>query len=229
MTPLIPVAAGVSATAGVLAWAAVHPACRLFGPTITRAPSADCIALTFDDGPNPAVTPRLLHLLARENAQATFFVIGRWVRTCPAIVGEICASGHGIGNHTDTHPNLTFLPPRAIVRELIACQDSIDRAAGRRSRLMRPPFGYRGPQLQTAVARSGISGVVTWTLLGRDWSVRGSRRLRDRLQRVRGGDVVVLHDGDHRRQGADRTAILEALAYWLPRWRDRGLRAVALE
>jgi peptidoglycan/xylan/chitin deacetylase (PgdA/CDA1 family) len=229
MTLWIPLAAGASATAGVLSWGAVHPAAHLFGPTITRAPSRDCIALTFDDGPNPAVTPRLLDLLARENAQATFFVIGRWVRAHPAIVGEIAARGHAVGNHTDTHPNLTFLPSRTIVRELMACQNSIDGATGRRPRLMRPPFGFRGPQLQAAVVQSGLSHVVTWTVKGRDWSAHGSRHLRDRLLRVRGGDVVMLHDGHHGGLGADRTATLDALAYWLPRWRDRGLRPVALE
>jgi len=229
MMAWIPLAGGVSAAAGLLSWGAVHPASPLFGPTITHAPSIDSIALTFDDGPNPAVTPRLLDLLEREHACATFFVIGRWVRACPAIVREIAARGHGVANHTDTHANLTFLPPKTIVRELTACQNAIDAAADRRPRLMRPPFGFRGPQLRTALDRSGLSEVVTWSAMGRDWSARGANRLRDRLHAVRGRDIVVLHDGDHRRLGVDRTATLEALAYWLPRWRDRGLRCVRLE
>jgi peptidoglycan-N-acetylglucosamine deacetylase len=229
MTLWIPVAAGVSAASGVLSWAAVHPASQLFGPTITRAPSADAVALTFDDGPNPAITPRLLDLLERENTRATFFVIGRWVRACPALVGEIAARGHAVANHTDTHPNLTFLPPRTIVAELTRCQDAIAHATGRYPRSMRPPFGFRGPQLRTAIARTGLSHVVTWTVMGRDWSPRGSRQLKDRLRRVRGGDIVVLHDGHHARFGAERTATLDALTYWLPRWRDSGLRTVLLE
>jgi peptidoglycan/xylan/chitin deacetylase (PgdA/CDA1 family) len=227
MTPWIPVAAG--AAAGLVSWGAVHPASPLFGPTITRAPSIDSIALTFDDGPNPAITPRLLDLLARENAQATFFVIGRWVRACPGIVRDIAAGGHALANHTDTHANLTFLAPRAIVRELTACQEAIAAAAAHRPRLMRPPFGFRGPQLKTSLAPSGLSAVVTWSVLGRDWTERGAGRLVDRLRRVRAGDIVVLHDGYHGRLGVDRTATLHALEYWLPRWRDRGLRTVKLE
>jgi peptidoglycan/xylan/chitin deacetylase (PgdA/CDA1 family) len=229
MTGWIPIAASVSGAAGLLSWGAVHPASHLFGPTITRIPSLDRIALTFDDGPNPAVTPRLLDLLERENAKATFFVIGRWVRACPGIVAEIAARGHGLANHTDTHANLTFLPPRTIARELMACQNAIDGAAGRRPRLMRPPFGFRGPQLRPALVRSGLSDVVTWSMMGRDWSARGTRDLRHALHRVRAGDIVVLHDGYHGRLNVDRTPTLDALAYWLPRWRDRGLRSVTLD
>ena len=229
MTPWIPIAAGVSATAGLLSWGAVHPASPLFGPTITHAPSIDSIALTFDDGPNPVVTPRLLEILEREHAHATFFVIGRWVRACPAIVGEIAARGHGVANHTETHANLTFLPPRMIVRELVECQNAIHSAAGRRPRLMRPPFGFRGPQLRPALVRSGLSDVVTWSVMGRDWSARGTRDLHHALHRVRAGDIVVLHDGYHGRLNVDRTPTLDALAYWLPRWRDRGLRSVTLD
>jgi peptidoglycan-N-acetylglucosamine deacetylase len=229
MTAWFPIAAGVSGAAGLLSWGAVHPASHLFGPTITRTKATDCIALTFDDGPNPAVTPRLLDLLEREHARATFFVIGRWVRACPGIVGEIAARGHGLANHTDTHANLTFLSTRRIARELLACQDAIDGAAGRRPQLMRPPFGYRGPQLRTALARSGLSYVVTWSVMGRDWTARGTRDLRNVLHRVTGGDIVVLHDGYHGSLGVDRTRTLDALAYWLPRWRDRGLRCVTLD
>jgi peptidoglycan-N-acetylglucosamine deacetylase len=229
MMAWIPIAASVSAAAGLLSWGAVHPASHLFGPTITRTPSTDCIALTFDDGPNPAITPRLLDLLEREGVQATFFVIGRWVRACPRIVAEIAARGHGLGNHTDTHANLTFLPPQTIARELMACQDAIDAAAGRRPRLMRPPFGYRGPQLRAALVRSGLSHVVTWSVMGRDWTARGTRDLQNALHRVTGGDIVLLHDGYHGSLCVDRTPTLDALAYWLPRWRDRGLRCVTLD
>jgi peptidoglycan/xylan/chitin deacetylase (PgdA/CDA1 family) len=229
MTAWPPIAAAVAGAAGLISWGAVHPASRLFGPTITHTASVDGIALTFDDGPNPAITPGLLDLLEREGAQATFFVIGRWVRACPHIVAEIAARGHGLANHTDTHANLTFLPPRAIARELTACQNAIELAAGRRPRSMRPPFGFRGPQLRAAMVQSGLSHVVTWSVMGRDWSARGMRDLRQTLQRVRGGDIVVLHDGYHGRLGVDRTATLDALAYWLPRWRDTGLRCVKLD
>jgi peptidoglycan/xylan/chitin deacetylase (PgdA/CDA1 family) len=218
-----PVTAG-----GVLAWGAYHPASSLFGRTLRHAPSGQTIALTFDDGPNPAVTPHLLDILDRHGARVTFFVIGRWVRAYPAIVREAVARGHAIGNHTETHPNLIFAPKRRIVAELVQCQEAIEEAAGVRPSLMRPPWGARGPQLQAALGESGLSQVVMWSLLARDWYPRGKRRLRTRLERAIGGDIVVFHDGFHGMLGADRQDTLRALKYWLPRWTDAGLTCVPL-
>jgi peptidoglycan-N-acetylglucosamine deacetylase len=218
--------AGAPFAGAVIAWGAYHPASTLFGPTIRRATGRDAIALTFDDGPNPAATPRLLDLLDSHGVRATFFLIGRWCRACPAIARDIAARGHAIGNHTDTHPNLVLLPRRRIVAELSDCQAAIRDTSGADPRLMRPPFGARGPQLQAAVRDAGLSAVVMWTLLGRDWSRRGQDRLRTRLGRVRCGDILVLHDGFHGALGADRSDTVRALEEWLPRWKDAGLRFV---
>ena len=223
-----PILTGLSAAAGGLAWGAAHPASSLFGPVVRRLPPGTAIGLTFDDGPNPAITPSLLELLDRHNAKATFFLIGRFARACPGIVTDIASRGFAIGNHTESHPDLTFLPTHRVVRELVECQQSIAHITGTPPTLMRPPYGRRGPQLRTALHRSGLKHVVTWTLLGRDWSPRGKERLIRRLARVRGGDVVVLHDGSHRGLNADRADTLRALEYWLPRWRDAGLQMVSL-
>src|SRR5204863_86384 len=83
---------------------------------------------TFDDGPNPAVTPLLLDTLERHRVRATFFLIGRWVRACNSIAADIAAHGHTIGNHTDSHPNTIWLPTRHIVEELRRCQDAVAKA-----------------------------------------------------------------------------------------------------
>ena len=220
---------GVTVAAGVGAWGACHPSSQIFGRTVTRIPPSSSLALTFDDGPNPAATPQLLDLLDRHQARATFFLVGRWVRACQEIVREIAARGHTIGNHTDTHPNLVWLSTRSIVAELVRCQQSIEQAAAEQPTLMRPPFGFRGPHLQAAVARSRLETVVMWSVMGRDWSPRGKRRLVKRLARVGRGDILVLHDGSHRALGADRTETLRALEHWLPRWRDAGLNCVSLK
>src|SRR5262245_35426648 len=101
-------AALMSVAAGLCAWGAHHPASELFGRTERRIARERAIALTFDDGPNPAATPQLLDLLDRHEARATFFLIGRHVRACPSLTAEIAARGHTIGNHTETHPNLLW-------------------------------------------------------------------------------------------------------------------------
>src|ERR1700722_7582780 len=92
-------AAGAASAAGVFAWSAVAPSAQVFGPTIRRTTDASAIALTFDNGPNPSVTPKVLDLLERHHVRATFFVIGNHVRSFPAIAREIVDRGHAIGNH----------------------------------------------------------------------------------------------------------------------------------
>lgn len=100
---------------------------------------------------------------------------------------------------------------------------------------MRPPFGFRGPQLAGAVQRAGLRGVAMWSLTCYDWKPQPPAALIERLGRVlgkgaytatggrKGGEVVLLHDGDFRALDADRNHVLVALKYWLPRWRDAGV------
>ena len=226
--------------AGAAAWGAVHPGSQLFGPTLRHTPRANDIALTFDDGPNPAVTPQLLDLLDRHSARATFFVIGRFVRERPDLTREIAARGHALGNHTDTHPALTFLSARRIEDELSRCRDAITRALGSDAApaaapalWMRPPYGFRGPQLRGAVRRAGSRGVVMWSVIGYDWKPQPPEKLIARLARAGksgawGGDIVLLHDGDHRALNGDRRHVVAALEHWLPRWREAGRKFVTI-
>ncbi len=152
------VAGATCAVGGVLAWAAVIPTAQFFGPTICTTGDASAIALTFDDGPNPSATPMLLDLLDRHKVRASFFLMGEHVRAFPALAKEIATRGHVIGNHTDTHPKLTFLSPARIQRELSRCDEAIEVATGLKPRWMRPPFGFRGPQLAPIIRRRGRIG-----------------------------------------------------------------------
>jgi peptidoglycan-N-acetylglucosamine deacetylase len=256
----IVLSAAVATGAGLAAWGAVYPTSELFGPTLHQTPSNLSLALTFDDGPNPACTPRLLSLLERHSAPATFFLVGRHVRACPELVREIAHHGHAIGNHTENHPNLAWMPAWRIRDELKACQDGIFRALGGvrpPPACMRPPFGYRGPQLWSAVRSAGLRSVVMWSLGSYDWSHHSATRLIERLGAVTsrsgangrresslrtessrgdtrgrgqsGGQIVLLHDGDFRQSGADRMHVLAALEHWLPRWRDAGFEFVTMD
>ena len=224
---------GAAAVAGTVAWGAVAPSSQLFGPTMRRTASAQQIALTFDDGPNPVVTPQLLDLLDRHSVRATFFVIGKFVRACPNLVKEISARGHTVGNHTETHANL-FLQSSTVIRdELAGCQEAISAAVrGEPPRWMRPPYGYRNPLLDGEARRAGLQ-VAMWSKICRDWKTQPPGRLIERLASVArtdrpSGDIVLLHDGDHRALGADRQHVVRALEHWLPRWRDAGMEFVTM-
>jgi peptidoglycan-N-acetylglucosamine deacetylase len=229
--------AGVSA---IIAYGAINPQAQLFGPTARHATSPRKLAITFDDGPNPVITPKLLDLLDRHRAPATFFVVGRYVRECPELVREISARGHLVGNHTQTHPNLFFLGPAQIRDELRRCQDEIASALGAAPVWFRPPFGFRNPWLAGAARELNLQ-VVMWTQLPGDWRAPTAEWLIGRLQTIasratrsrppatRKGDILCLHDGSHLGQNADRTRTVAALEYWLPRWRDLGLEFATIQ
>lgn len=238
-----------AAAAGIAAYGAVYPRSQLFGATVSRTNSPRKLALTFDDGPNPAITPKLLDLLDRFNARATFFVIGKHARECPDLLKATAARGHVIGNHTDAHPNLFWLKPDQITVELRCCNYSIVAATGAPPRWFRPPYGFRNPWV-IPMARELHQRVVMWTLIPRDWMATSSEWLIPRLgpiaeraQRNLGtsrtaegtsngaatGDILCLHDGGHRQLNADRLPTLAALEHWLPRWRDLGLEFVTID
>lgn len=229
------VSSGAAAAVGFAAWGAVAPSSELFGPTVHHTDSPRKIALTFDDGPNPAVTPRLLELFDRYSVRATFFLIGKFARACPGLVKEIAVRGHLIGNHTDTHANLIFRSRAGIRDELARCQDAIAAAAHTEPpRWMRPPYGYRSPLLRGEIRHAGMQGVVMWSKICWDWKPQPPQRLIGRLSRAARldqtlGDVIVLHDGDHRSLGGDRHHVVAALEHWLPRWREAGMEFVTMD
>jgi peptidoglycan/xylan/chitin deacetylase (PgdA/CDA1 family) len=232
-----------AAAAGIAAYGATYPRSQLFGRTVCRTNSPRKLALTFDDGPNPAITPKLLDLLDRYKARATFFVIGKHARECPDLLKETAARGHVIGNHTDAHPNLFWLKPDQITVELRCCNYSIIAATGAPPRWLRPPFGTRNPWV-VPVARELKQRVVMWTLIPGDWRATSSEWLIPRMEPIATraqrnlsaagggattGDILCLHDGSHRQLNADRLPTLAALEHWLPRWRDLGLEFVTID
>ena len=175
-------------------------------PHLHRALARDKqIALTYDDGPNDPHTLRLLEVLARREVHATFFMIGRYVQQRPEIAREVVKAGHVVGNHTFTHPLLIFKSAAEIRQELSDCRSALEDAIGQHSNLFRPPFGGRRPAVLRIVRELGLEPVM-WNVTGYDWSPPPSAAIERKVaKQIRGGDVILLHDGGHKEMGADRS------------------------
>lgn len=172
------------------------PRSPLLGSNTRRIRSANgCVALTFDDGPDPELTPRVLDLLDSSGAKATFFCVGQKAAEHPEIVAEIRQRGHDVQNHSYRHSNLFALwRPRAMQEEIDDTQDAIERASGVRPRFFRAPAGIQNPWLFPVLNKAGIS-LVSWTRRGFDTVTRDGERVAARLTRnLRAGDILVLHD-----------------------------------
>ncbi len=225
------VAAALFADHCAIAAAGLWPRSTLLGPNLSRLPAAAArrgeVALTFDDGPDPEVTPRVLDLLDRRGARATFFCIGRRAAAHPAIVAEIARRGHAVENHSHTHPHaFTLYSPRAIGREIDAAQEVLAEAAGRPPSFFRAPAGLRSFLLEPQLAARGLA-LVSWTRRAFDTVERRPAAIAaGLLAGLAGGDVLLLHDGSAARTAAGRPVVLEALPRVLDGIAERGLRAV---
>lgn len=188
------------------------PQSQLYGRTLTHGSDPNQIALTFDDGPNDPHTLRLLDVLARSEAKATFFLIGKYVRQRPDIARAIAAAGHEIGNHTYSHPNLIFVSAARLRQELEDCNKAIEDALGISVSLFRPPFGGRRPNVLRTAGALGLKPVM-WSITGYDWNAKSADfilgKVRPGLESGR-GEIVLLHDGGHLGFGADRSYTVEA-------------------
>ncbi len=186
------------------------------------------LALTYDDGPNDPYTLRLLEVLARHNVRATFFLIGRYVRQRPDIVREVVKAGHVVGNHTFTHPLLIFRSARELRMQLTDCERAITDAVGGHSKLFRPPFGGRRPAVLRIARQMGLEPVM-WNVTGFDWNAPSVEHIEHKVtRRVRGGDVILLHDGEHRAFGTDRSHTLTATDRLISRYKSEGYEFVTI-
>ncbi len=180
------------------------------------------LALSFDDGPDDA-TSAILDLLARYDAHATFFVLGRQVRGREEILVRMLNEGHELGNHTFNHVRISDATAEEIEDELTRTSQEIERATGVTPSLMRPPFGIGGKRAAPIARRLGLE-VVVWTRNSEDWRGEPSATVVSRLLQARPGEVVVLHDG--LAEGGSRRETVRALEVAIPAWVDQGLRIV---
>jgi peptidoglycan-N-acetylglucosamine deacetylase len=217
------IGAGVAAAAVAAGYQSMAPAGQWYGRTFVHGVEGTRqIALTYDDGPNDPHTLRLLEVLAKHDARATFFLIGQFVEHRPNIVREILQAGHAIGNHTFTHPRLIFTSFAETKNQLQRCQDAIADATGETPKLFRPPFGGRRPDTLRTARAMGLQPIM-WSITGFDWTAPPAERIVRRVSgQIRGGDVVLLHDGGHLGMGANRSQTVAATDQLLDHWHKQG-------
>jgi peptidoglycan/xylan/chitin deacetylase (PgdA/CDA1 family) len=229
------VVGAVATAAAVTLDGALRPQSQIFGRTLIAGSDPAEIALTYDDGPNDAATMQLLEVLARHNARATFFMIGRFVRERPEIARAVHAAGHLVGNHTMTHPWLAWQSKERIREELRGCNEALEDALGAPVRYLRPPHGARRPAAMRIAKELGLT-VVQWNAWGKDWEPIGAsdvlanvRRGMRRAHAQGRGANILLHDGYDRAMGADRTRTLQATDRLLTDMPAHGNRFVTVD
>jgi peptidoglycan-N-acetylglucosamine deacetylase len=235
------VVAGTAAGAGVIGSAIVgsvivaagyqtmSPTGQWYGRTFTGlGRGTKRLALTFDDGPNDPHTLKLLEVLARHSVRATFFLIGRYARERSDLVREVARGGHAIGNHTYAHPLLIFQSETEIRKQLSDCRAAIQDAVGEHSNLFRPPFGGRRPAVLRVARNLGLEPVM-WNVTGYDWNAPPAAAIEAKVARqIRGGDVILLHDGGHKQIGADRSQTVLATDHLIARYKNEGYEFVTI-
>lgn len=224
--------AGGVALAGLATWAgfeSMWPTLHAYGRSfIGLEPGSRMLALTYDDGPNDPHTLRLIDVLAWHDVKATFFVLGRFVAQKPEIVRALAAAGHVIGNHSWDHPRLIFASNAELRRQVEQTQTAIFDACGVTPTLFRPPYGGRRPGTLNAVRALGLEPVM-WNVTCYDWGPTSADKILAHAQRqIRGGDVILMHDGEQRAMGADRSHTVEATERLVSRCKADGYEFVTI-
>lgn len=223
---------GLAAGIGIAA-AAVHgvyyPNSFVFGRPISSVRGDGRImALTFDDGPNPDATPRILDALAARNVKATFFVLGRHADRWPELVRRVAAEGHALGNHGWHHRKLHIRGPGYVRRDLMMGTESIERACGVRPRVFRAPHGFRSPWV-TTIARSLGQQTVGWSRGVWDSARPGVDVIvRRTVEGTKPGSIMLLHDGDGYDIAGDRSQTAAAVPMIVDQLLERGYTFVTV-
>ncbi|MBL8266889.1 polysaccharide deacetylase family protein [Steroidobacter sp.] len=207
-----------------------RPDSSILYPTLVRGRTdRRQVALTFDDGPDPEVTPAVLDILAEHQARATFFVIGRYLEKHRAVAERLLREGHELGNHSWHHSHFqNFYSAAGHGVEIDRCGELIKSMTN--SQLepwYRPPVGLKSPAMARAAHKRNLN-VAAWSIHSRDTFARDPHKVANGVVgRIRPGDIVLLHDG-HERDQRHRPLILQALPLILKGLRERGFESVTV-
>ncbi|MFH1791252.1 MAG: polysaccharide deacetylase family protein [Candidatus Omnitrophota bacterium] len=192
-------------------------------------PHKKAVAITFDDGPNGEYTERVLDVLRDKDAKATFFVIGKFVELFPDTARRIVEEGHAIGNHTYRHPDLRFQSRKVIGAQLVEAERVISNITGAKPRIFRPPYGGKSPKVLETAADMGFV-IVEWSVSGKngDKEIKAERIVRNVLNKVKNGSIILLHDGNRITPGFDRSQVVKALFIIIDELRARGYKIVTV-
>ena len=157
--------------------------------------SAKVVAMTFDDGPHPTLTPQLLDLLRDRNIKCTFFVVGKNARAYPHIIRRMVAEGHEVANHTWNHPSLTSLSDDQIRQELRSSEEAVMAAANYRMRVIRPPYGAINTRIKQLMYSEFGYSTIMWSVDPQDWRRPGASVVTSRLvSGAHPGAIMLAHD-----------------------------------
>jgi len=228
---MLGVAGLAAAGAGVFGRGLFMPRSQIFGKVAFRGDQNQParIALTFDDGPHPAVTPAILDWLGNHGVKAAFFIVGKHAAEHVDLVERIHGEGHIIGNHSYEHAHLgTMRGTSYWLREIGRSDDLIEQIIGKRPAMFRPPMGFKTHHLMRAARQRGHT-VVTWTRRGYDGVRTTSEQIVARLRQPEAGDIVLLHDGAVAPFRVNVSATVQALDQLLRHWASCGLAVQRLD
>lgn len=218
---------------GILVIVGLLPRSKLLGPNITRLPEEAAqrgeVAITIDDGPDPEVTPQVLEILDRYQAKATFFCIGKQALQYPELCREIVRRGHAVENHSLSHQwFFSLLGPWRMHHEIQGAQLVLGEICGQTPRFFRPTAGLRNPELEPVLSYLGLR-LCTWSKRGYDTRIDNPDAVLSSLMHdLKGGDILLLHDGSAARSANGTPIILNVLPRLLYEMQQANFYSVTL-
>lgn len=217
---------------GGLLLMAVLPGNSFYGETITSVQGPNgkkLVALTFDDGPYPPYTQKLLAVLEEKQVKATFFMVGNNASQNPKVVTLVTSKGHEVALHAEEHKDFLKLNEQELVGNILRGKKLLEELTGKPVKYLRPPHGFRDWAVMEAASDAGLK-VVNWSVIPRDWTNPSVQEIADRVcKNVTPGAIVLLHDGDAPAQTASREQTVEATALIIDELHSRGYEFVTVD